>query len=314
MRSKGELLQLKAQAIALRRAGKSRREIKGALGRMSNATLSWALQDEPPPEWTRRPRAKDAVRLRARELREKGLDYEEIAAELGISKSSVSLWVRDMPRPPHLSYEESRKRSAEGVRRYWAVEGPKREAARAAAIAAASDEIGELTDREVRIAGAVAYWCEGAKGKPWRRGDNIAFINSDPGLITLFLRFLRTAGVEADRITYRIAIHESADITAAERFWTEVTGVDASRFKKPTLKRHNPKTIRKNVGDGYHGCLVVGVLRGADLYQKVAGWAEAAMRSAVSPGPRDVTNLQGASSRRRIRTFANGIKARRPAD
>jgi transcriptional regulator with XRE-family HTH domain len=95
-------------------------------------------------------------------LRKKGLDYEEIAAELGVSKSSVSLWVRDMPRPPHLSYEESRKRSAEGVRQYWAVEGPRREAVRAAAVAAAANEIGALSDRELRIAGAVAYWCEGA--------------------------------------------------------------------------------------------------------------------------------------------------------
>ncbi len=249
---------------------------------MSNETLSWALQGEPPPEWTRRPRAKDAVRAQARELREKGLNYEEIAAELGVSKSSISLWVRDMPTPPHLSYEESRKRSAEGVRRYWAVEGPKREAVRAAAVAAAADEIGALSDRELRIAGAIAYWCEGAKSKPWHRSHKIVFTNSDPGLITLFLRFLQAAGVSADQITYRVAIHETADIAAAERFWAEVTGADVSRFKKPTLKRHNPKAVRKNVGDGYRGCLVVGVLRGAELYQKIDGWAQAAMRCAVS--------------------------------
>src|SRR5215469_11905229 len=64
MRSTEELLQLRQQAIALRRAGKSRRQIKEALGSMSNTTLSWALEGEPPPEWTRRPRAKDAVRAR----------------------------------------------------------------------------------------------------------------------------------------------------------------------------------------------------------------------------------------------------------
>src|SRR5215469_2751514 len=103
MRSTEELLQLRQQAIALRRAGKSRRQIKEALGSMSNITLSWALQGEPPPEWTRRPRAKDPVRARARELRGKGLDYEEIADALKVSKGSVSLWVRDMPTPPHLS-------------------------------------------------------------------------------------------------------------------------------------------------------------------------------------------------------------------
>jgi hypothetical protein len=102
-------------------------------------------------------------------------------------------------------------------------------------------------------------------------------------LIRLFLGFLEAAGAEADRITYRLSIHESADIAAAERFWAEVTGVDASRFKRATLKRHNPRTVRKNVGDGYHGCLVVGVLRGADLYQKIEGWALGTMGGSSMP-------------------------------
>jgi hypothetical protein len=52
MRSNQELLRLKEQAIALRRAGKSRRQIKEILGIVSNATLDRALQGVPPPEWT----------------------------------------------------------------------------------------------------------------------------------------------------------------------------------------------------------------------------------------------------------------------
>lgn len=282
MRSKQELLQLREQIIALRRAGKSRREIRATVGPMSNATLSWALQGEPPLESTRRPNAKDAVRAQARELREKGLDYEEIAAELAVSKSSVSLWVRDMPRPPHLSYEESRKRSAAGVRRYWAAERPVREAARQAVIDAAAAEIGPLTDRELLIAGAVAYWCEGSKGKPRPNGDRVVFINSDPGLIRLFLRFLDHADVEPARLGFRVHIHENADVGAAERFWSEVTGADASQFHRPTLKRHNPKTVRKKTGEDYHGCLTVSVKRSAELYQRITGWADAAMAAGAS--------------------------------
>ena len=79
--------------MALRRAGKSRREIKGILRIISNGMLNDLLKGEPPPEWTRRPNAKDELRAKARDLREQGLDYEEIAAQLGVSKSSVSLWV-----------------------------------------------------------------------------------------------------------------------------------------------------------------------------------------------------------------------------
>jgi hypothetical protein len=83
-----------------------------------------------------------------------------------VAKSSVSLWVRDLARPARLSYEECRKRAAEGAHRYWAAERPARAAARATTCAAAAAQIGTLTDRELLIAGAIAYWCEGGKSKP----------------------------------------------------------------------------------------------------------------------------------------------------
>jgi predicted transcriptional regulator len=267
---------LREQAIALRRAGKSRREIKQLLAIGSNATLTEALRGEPPPEWTLRPNAKDGLREAARELRRLGHDYQQIAAELGVSKSSVSLWVRNLPRPARLSYEECRRRQAEGVRRYWATERDVREAAREAARAAAAAQIGAVSDREVLIAGAIAYWCEGAKSKPYRRSDHVIFMNSDPGLIAFFLRFLDVAGITSDRLICRVQIHEFADVAAAQRFWLEVTGVAPGQFRRPSLKRHNPKTTRKNTGDSYRGCLRIDVRRSAKLYREIEGWVRAA--------------------------------------
>jgi len=264
------------QAIALRRAGKSRREIKEILGVGSNTTLNELLAGEPPPEWTRRTNAKDDLHAKARRLREQGYDYDEIAAELRVSKSSVSLWVRDMPRPERLSYEECRKRAAEGVRRYWAAERCVREAQREATRAAAAAEIGRLTKRELLIAGAIAYWCEGAKNKPYFRHDRVVFMNSEPGLIVFFLRFLDAAGVGRDRLIYRVQIHESADVAAAERFWLALTGAAADQFHKTTLKRHNPKTVRKNVGSDYRGCLRLDVRKSSGLYHQIEGWVRAA--------------------------------------
>lgn len=281
--SPGKAERLRERAIALRRAGHSRREIKQILGIGSNQTLNEALQGEPPPEWTRRPRAKDDLHARARELREQGLDYEEIAGALGVSKSSVSLWVRDMPRPERLSYEECCKRSAEGSRVYWETERPVREARREAVRVAAAGQIGVLSKREVIIAGAIAYWCEGAKSKPYRRQDRVVFINSDPGLVKFFLRFLDEAGVTPAQLRFRVQIHETADIAGAERFWRGVTGAKSARFHRVTLKRHNPRTVRKNVGADYHGCLIVSVRQGADLYRQIEGWAGAIMAEALGP-------------------------------
>jgi hypothetical protein len=276
-------IQLREQAIALRRAGKSRREIKELLAITSNWTLNEVLRGEPPQPWTWRPNAKDDLRVKARNLREQGCDYNQIAAELGVSKSSVSLWVRDLPRPPRLSYEECRKRSAEGVRRYWAAERPIREAEREAVRATAAAQIGSLSDRETIITGAIAYWCEGGKNKPDRRDDRVNFINSDPALIKFFLRFLDVAGVGQERLIFRVYIHESADLAAAQRFWLDVTLARPDQFRRPVLKRHNPRTVRKNTGDDYHGCLRIDVLRGTDLYQKIEGWAGAVMAGLGGP-------------------------------
>ena len=273
--------QLREQAIALRRAGHSRREIKALLDIRSNTTLNEVLRGEPPPEWTRRPRAKDDLHAKARELRAQGHDYAEIAAVLGVAKSTVSAWVHDMPWPNRLSYEECRQRSVDGSRQFWAAERPAREARREATRTAAATEIGALSVREVLIAGAIAYWCEGSKSKPHKLRERVTFINSDPGLIQFFLRFLREAGVDAAQLRFRVQIHESADVAEAERFWLGVTGAEPAQFQRATLKRHNPRTVRKNVGAGYHGCLVVNVQQGAELYRRIEGW----VRAALSPRP-----------------------------
>jgi hypothetical protein len=55
------------------------------------------------------------------------------------------------------------------------------------------------------------------------------------------------------------------------------TVTTASQFFTPALKRHNPVTVRKNVGETYHGCLRIDVKRSADLYRRIEGWASASM-------------------------------------
>jgi transposase len=274
---------LREQAIALRLAGKSRREIKQALPPMSNSTLTEWLRGTPPPAWTRRPNAKDDRRAEARELRAQGLKYPEIAAHLGVSKSSISLWVRDLPNPsrdPQADgYADNRRRAAEGARKYWSARREVSEAQRAAEVRAATAEVGELTKREILKAGAIAYWCEGSKNKPDRIYDRVSFINSDPGLIRFFLRFLDTAGVPRDDLILRVFIHENADAAAAQGFWLRLTGVQPNQFRSPYLKHHNPKTRRTNVGESYHGCLRIDVRRSRALYRKIEGWAAAVTNS-----------------------------------
>ncbi|MFK4153317.1 hypothetical protein ACI2LV_15225 [Streptomyces fungicidicus] len=271
---------LRERAVALRRAGLSRRQIRDRLQVDNNDILNRLLRGEPAPEWTKRPNARDDLREKARELRLRGWTYDRIQVELGCSKGSISLWVRDLPKP-------ERKRSPEEAsaiaRRGWEATLRRREEERQRTKAAAAAEIGALTDRELFIAGVALYWAEGAKDKPYARRENVQFVNSDPGVIQLYLAWLDLLGVERDRLRYRVMIHESADVEGARSYWADLLGVDASLFQRTTLKKHNPKTVRKNVGDGYRGCLAISVLRGAEFYRRIEGWWYGIV-GAVRPG------------------------------
>ncbi|MFJ9040464.1 hypothetical protein ACIRF8_28275 [Streptomyces sp. NPDC102406] len=259
---------LRERAVGLRRDGLSLSQISDELGIRNRALLGRLVQGEPPAEWTKRPRAKDDLRLRARELRGQGRTYNEIRAELGCSKSSVSLWVRDLPAPePRCTPEEQRARMNAGLAKLRARQDEEREATKQAAARA----VGELTDRELFLAGVSLYWAEGTKDKPHTRREIVEFVNSDPGVITVFLAWLDLVGVDRARLHCRVMIHESADVGAAERYWAGVLGIGEDRLGKTVLKKHNPATLRKNVGDGYHGCLAIRVRQGADLYRRIEG-------------------------------------------
>jgi transcriptional regulator with XRE-family HTH domain len=258
----------RTQAIALRRAGHSLRQIRDELKIHNNDILNQLVKGEPPPEWTKRPRAKDDLRARARELRLQGWTYDRIEAELGCSRSSVSLWVRDLPRP-------ERKRTPEEAsaiaRRGWEPKMRLRDEERQRTEEAAKREVGSLSPRELFLVGVGLYWAEGGKDKPYERRENVTFVNSDPGMIKVFLAWLDLLGIERERLRYTVMIHETADVAGAELYWSDLVDADRSQFNKTTLKKHNPKTVRKNIGASYRGCLAIKVLKGADLYRRIEG-------------------------------------------
>ena len=128
-----------------------------------------------------------------------------------------------------------------------------------------------MTDRELILLGAALYWAEGAKDKPYDRREKVALINSDPKVIILFQRWLDLMAVPEENRRYRLSIHESADVQSAHAWWSQVTGIPIDRFNRPTMKRHNPRTVRLNVGADYHGCLVVSVCKSRELYQQIDG-------------------------------------------
>jgi hypothetical protein len=223
----------------------------------------------------------DRLREQAVTLRRQGKSLRQIKEIIGpVSNSTLNQILRGEPLPPERAgpgYAESKRRAAEGVQRYWAAESARREAARTAISAAAAAQIGELTDREILIAGAIAYWCEGAKSKPYRIDEYVRFVNSDPALIRFFLKFLDKAGVPQDSLRFRIHIHERGDAAAATRYWASVTAATPGQFARPVIKHHTPRTPRPPDNSSYYGCLQVSVAKSSKLYRDISGWAHGTM-------------------------------------
>ncbi|MFG2285984.1 hypothetical protein ACGFOU_07950 [Streptomyces sp. NPDC048595] len=261
---------LRPQAVALRRAGLSRRQIRDRLGvSLTDAALTHLLEGEPPPAWTKRPNAKDDLRLKARALRERGMTYDEIRAELGASKSSISAWVRDLPKPKPRWTMTPQMRRLERAQTTFRAE---RDEERQRLTREASQQISDISDRELLLIGTALYWAEGSKDKAYARRESLTFINSDPRMIQAYVRWLELLGVERHRMRCSLHIHDSADLAEATQFWSGITGVPAEDFLKPNIRRDNPGTNRLNRGPSYRGCLRIYVKNSARLYRQVEGW------------------------------------------
>jgi hypothetical protein len=206
----------------------------------------------------------------------------DIARRLGVAKSTAYQWTRHLPLDPTPEHAERRmRRHIDHMRETrWEPFRRERDADRAAVETEAAAWVDQLSDRELILAGAIAYWCEGGKEKPWRKNNcSVQFINSDERLILLFVRFVESLGVDRSQLHYRISIHESADVDAATRWWSGVLGIPVECFHRPTLKKHNPATIRHNVEESYRGCLIIYVPKSRRMYWRIEGVMEGIARS-----------------------------------
>lgn len=207
----------------------------------------------------------------ARQRRREGALMKEIAHELGVSVTSVHRWTWDLPAPPASRHGGDPDHMERMRRRRWDRVLAQRADERAAVHAAHAARITALSQHELEIAAVVAYWCEGTKSKPWKQREQVTFINSDPGLVRLFLAYLDQVGFPQEHRRFSLSIHETADVARAQAWWSVALELEEARFGSAMLKRHNPRTVRKNVDNEYVGCLVVRLVQCRELYQRIAG-------------------------------------------
>jgi hypothetical protein len=190
-------------------------------------------------------------KIEALKMRERGLPYSAIKQKIGVSKSTLSVWLRDMP----LSKErinELRAKSPQRIERYRNTMKEKRDFRLAHVHKKAKQDIGRLTQREIFLAGLFLYWGEGGKTERYM----ISFANTDPDMVRFYIRWLVILKVPKERIAVRLQLYSDMSIKSEVNFWCKALGLPEENFRSPYIK----KTLHKNVaqkGFGHGTCNII---------------------------------------------------------
>ncbi len=222
-------------------------------------------------------------RVRAVELRKTGVSYAELMRRFGVAKSTLWRWLKAEGLVAATPQEFTERRRL-AQRKAVIVNRANHTARTQALFEQARNEVGKLSARDLWLIGIALYWAEGTKQKPHNVAQRVVFTNSDPAMLQLFIRWLKDAcQIEDGQLAYDLYIHESGNIEAARKFWSEALRVPSEQWRI-RLKRHNRSTRRRNVGARYVGLVRVSVARSARLNRKISGWVKGILHGIQSIG------------------------------
>lgn len=200
-------------------------------------------------------------RVQALEMRRQGKSYSQIKSELSVSKSSLSLWLRDHPLPIE-RIRELRDWNAQRIENCRNTKQRHREVRLKLVYEKAEKTLLPLTKKELFIAGLFLYWGEG--GKTVRFG--ISLSNTNPQVIKLYIKWLETClGVPREKMKVRLHLYKDMSVDNEIAFWGSELGVSRENFGKPYIKSTTLRGLTfKSIGHGTCNLVV----NGRDYYEK----------------------------------------------
>ncbi|MFA5926508.1 MAG: hypothetical protein WC831_06345 [Parcubacteria group bacterium] len=215
--------------------------------------------------------AKEKEKSEAVKLRKSGHSYNEILALVPVSKSTLSVWLRDLGIAKRQKQRLTLKRKAAQLKAQQACR-QKRVRKEKIIIYSAKKESSALMKNDLWLMGVMLYWAEGSKQKDHNVSQRVTFSNSDPNMMILFDNWLKNiCSIPQKDLIYSIYIHETADQISAKKYWEDMMRVKIERIY---FKKNKIKTNRKNIGDSYKGLLRIDVRRSTDFNRKIKGWIE----------------------------------------
>ena len=212
---------------------------------------------------------KTIEKKKAIKLREFGKSIKQISKEIGVSKASVSLWVRGVKLNPE--QQESLKTHGHST----VVEEKRRltrlvneEKKRNKIMELAKKDVKSISIKDLKLIGSMLYWAEGTK-----RGKRVvSFSNSDPAITKIMMKFFRVVcNVKDSKFRGHIHTYSHLNVGDSEKYWSDVTGIPLSQFYKTYSK---PSKAGSGKMDSLpYGTFDINVCD-AVLFLTIKGWIE----------------------------------------
>lgn len=217
--------------------------------------------------------AKSTERNNALLLRKQGKSIKEIAQRVGVSKSSASLWCRDIELTPQ-QVEALDKKMLYGSYRGRIIAAQLKKQEKSARVTKMKEDgcslLGIVTPRDLFLLGLGLYWGEGTKN------GAVKFTNSNPILIRLFMKWMEnTWGVSKNHLTFLILINvkHRSRLSEVLKYWSHVLRVPRSQFINSVLIKAKTQKNYTNFPK-YYGTIQVRAKKSTNLLYKIQGALE----------------------------------------
>lgn len=181
---------------------------------------------------------KSFLREQAIKLRlEKNLSYSAIRKELGVAKSTLSYWLRELPlteeRIKELQREAWNKNEA-SRERFRNAMMEKRKIEYREVYKEQQEKLSNLSKDSFFTAGLMLYLGEGGK----KDRNRISLANTDHFIIIFFIKWLNDfLNIPKEKIRAQLHLYENMDIEKEKNFWTNKLGINKNQFYKPSIRK-----------------------------------------------------------------------------
>ncbi len=185
-----------------------------------------------------------------------------------VSRSSVSLWVRDVSltrKQLEKLYFNKRTGALRGTVNAAINKKKIREATTQRLLEKGQKAVGRLSKRDRFVIGVALYFAEGSKGD-----SSVSFCNSDARSIIFMMKWLREfCRVPESKFRCSLHLHDNLDETKAKRFWSKKTQIPLAKFTKTYTVKNRLKRFRKTKHE-YGVCRIT--VSDVNLHREVMGW------------------------------------------